>query len=48
MPVTPEQATDQHLPTLGELGNDLLSVTRLRRWQTLAMPFIKNLNALFV
>ena len=30
----------QNLPTLHELGDDLLSVSPLRRFQTLAMPFV--------
>jgi beta-carotene hydroxylase len=35
-----DRLTSQHLPTLGQLGDDLLRVTPLRLLKTLAMPFV--------
>jgi beta-carotene hydroxylase len=35
-----DHSTDQHLPTLSQLGGDLLRVTPLQLLTTLALPFV--------
>ena len=35
-----DNSNRQHLPTLGQLGDDLLQITTLRRLRTLALPFV--------
>jgi hypothetical protein len=35
-----DHSSDRHLPTLSQLGGDLLRVTRLQLLTTLALPFV--------
>jgi hypothetical protein len=40
MPTAANHSMDQQLPTLSQLGGDLLRVTPLRLLTTLALPFV--------